>query len=69
MFKFIKLSMIVGDKTKPVFIQVAHIGHVVESETEKYTNVGVTTHNNGGFKVKETAGQIMKIISTGDALI
>jgi hypothetical protein len=30
---------------------------------EKYTKVGVTTHNDGGFKVKETPEEIIQIIT------
>jgi hypothetical protein len=32
------------------------------NKTETWTNVGVVTHNNGGFKVKETPEEIDKLI-------
>jgi len=68
--KFIKLTS-KGKSSTPYFINTAHIGHVfgVEAkfshgdlEEDAYTSVGVTTHNNGGFKVKETVEQVMKLI-------
>ena len=57
----------------PVYININEIGHfneVKQSEdwfqgkpiVEKYTKVGVTTHNDGGFKVKETPSEIVKKI-------
>jgi hypothetical protein len=33
-----------------------------EPTTKKHTMVGVTTHNNGGFKVKETPEEIIEKI-------
>lgn len=53
-----------------VYINPDHIGHCyrVPEETERsrtiveHTMVGVTTHNNGGFAVKETPEQIKKLI-------
>jgi hypothetical protein len=50
-----------------IYINPIHIGHFYEVEElieygsvtiQKHTVVGVTTHNNGGFKVTETAKQI-----------
>ena len=55
----------------PIHINVDHIGHVhgVEAEyngahlmKDAYTSVGVTTHNNGGFRVIESDEQVMKLI-------
>ena len=60
--------------SKPIYINVTQIGHIYEVEAtydygrlkeEKHTRMGVTTHNNGGFKVKETMKQIMKMIGEG----
>ena len=31
-------------------------------EKEKYTKIGVRTHNNGGFEVVESVDKIIKII-------
>jgi hypothetical protein len=55
-----------------VYINIEHIGHFYEildkredgniSEA-KHTRVGVTTHNNGGFKVIESADKIIKLIN------
>jgi len=54
----------------PIYINVDAIGHFysyrdkeptsVLKPDEHMTVVGVTTHNNGGFKVKETVEQIKK---------
>ena len=47
------------------------IGHIWEAEekmaygrveTEKHTVIGVTTHNNGGFRVVESVDKILKLI-------
>jgi hypothetical protein len=57
----------------PVYININEIGHIYEVKqsedwfqgkpiVEKYTKVGVTTHNDGGFKVKETPSEIIKKI-------
>ena len=69
MTQFIKLtSSITND---PIYINPEHIGHIYEVKEEmefgrptkpKHTNVGVTTHNNGGFKVKETPKEIIEQI-------
>ena len=56
---------------QPIYINVEMIGHFCEVKeemeygcvkTEKHTVVGVTTHNNGGFKVIESASKILKLI-------
>jgi hypothetical protein len=68
--KFIKLTSLQDKST--IFINPAFIGHIYEV-TEKYkygrleqtvahTLVGVTTHNNGGFKVIESIDKILKMI-------
>jgi hypothetical protein len=67
--KFIKLTNMNGNL---VVVNVAHIGHI-SSVSEKveygritkkaHTNLGVTTHNNGGFSVTETVDEIMKLIN------
>jgi hypothetical protein len=67
--KIIKLTSI--DK-EPIYINVEHIGHFYEvkpkmeygrTTEEKHTRIGVTTHNNGGFKVIESVDKIIKILS------
>jgi len=67
--KFIKLTSIEGDL---IVVNVEHIGHFypVNEKVEysrisrkAYTNLGVTTHNNGGFRVTETVDEIMKLIN------
>lgn len=54
-----------------IYINVEHIGHMYEvKETVEYGRVKVEahtvirtlTHNNGGFKVKETVKLIMKAV-------
>ena len=66
----IKLTLRSGKK--PVYINVDCIGHFFEVPEERrgdsiveirHTNVGVTTHNNGGFSVLETCEEINKLIS------
>ena len=62
----------------PIYINVDKIGHFYEVEENrfegkivkpKYTKIGVTTHNNGGFEVKETASELAKlIINAGNTL-
>jgi hypothetical protein len=55
---------------RPVYINIEQIGHISRIEVkaqygrveESYTSVGVTTHNNGGFKVIELPEAIIKLI-------
>jgi hypothetical protein len=59
---FIKLTTIGGSEIR---IKIDHIGHYYNSNNsirDKGTVVGVTTHNNGGFKVKQTADEIDELI-------
>ena len=67
--KIIKLTSV--DKSA-VYINVEYIGHFYEIATEisygrvieeKHTRVGVTTHNNGGFKVIESVDKILKMLT------
>jgi hypothetical protein len=67
--KMIKLTSI--KDSKPVFINPNFIGHMYAiSEIVEYgrvlekacTVVGVTTHNNGGFRVAEDIEWILKMI-------
>lgn len=65
--KFIKVSSVWDNS--PIYINVEHIGHFC-SVPEKieygrvsepaYTTISVTTHNNGGFKVKESVEEIIE---------
>jgi uncharacterized protein YlzI (FlbEa/FlbD family) len=66
--KFIQVTNLSGD---PIFINPQHIGHMYEVKEKieygkvskpKHTRLGVVTHNNGGFEVKETPQEIMKKI-------
>ena len=69
---FIKLTNLQDKST--IFINPAFIGHIYEvAEKHQYgrieqkgahTVVGATTHNNGGFKVTETAKQIFEKIES-----
>ena len=69
--KLIKLTSYKDDSF--IYVNINEIGHfneVKESQmwhggeptTKKHTVVGVTTHNNGGFKVKETPEEIIEKI-------
>jgi hypothetical protein len=66
--KLIKLTLVNG--LGNIYINPNHIGHCyrVPGSTkynkpiECLTRLGVTTHNNGGFEVKETPNQIIKLI-------
>ena len=65
--KFITLTSL--QKSDPTIrINVDLIGHyypVIDNDNRVnkiYTNVGVLTHNNGGFRVKETPEEIDEII-------
>jgi hypothetical protein len=66
--KLIKLTSLQDGKN--IYVNPELIGHIYEVEetkeynvirTPKHTVIGVTTHNNGGFKVKETPEQIFKM--------
>lgn len=56
---------------KIVYINVDTIGHIYDvdkkgrygEDDKKFTKVGTTTHNNGGFEVMENAKTILKMIS------
>lgn len=67
--KFIKVTSI--KDSKPVFINCDFIGHMYRVPEKKvygtvdekeHTVIGVTTHNNGGFKVLETVEEILEIV-------
>lgn len=69
--KFIQVTSL-SDGGK-ILVNVRHIGHFWESsekieygrvEKPKHTRLGVTTHNNGGFEVKETVDEILKMIQS-----
>lgn len=68
--KLIALTSIHDHKT--IWINPEHIGHLYAKEakmeygriqSQACTRVGVTTHNNGGFEVKETPEEIIALIS------
>lgn len=66
--RFIKLTSIAKDSTD-YYINIDCIGHMNEVKetishglSPKHTVVGVTTHNNGGFRVKETVKEIIQLI-------
>ena len=56
--RLIKLTSKINGKS--VYINLDHIGDFYEYEGG--TSIGVTTHNNGGFKVKETVEEVLKLI-------
>ena len=68
--KLIKLTS--ANNTGSIYVNVEHIGHMYEVKdkveygkvtVERHTVVGVVTHNNGGFRVKETVKDIVKAAS------
>ena len=75
--KLIKLTSL-KDK-KSIFINIEHIGHFHEVDetishiykggrvdTPAHTTIGVTTHNNGGFRVRESYADIIgKLVAMG----
>ena len=70
--KLIKLTTVdwfYPNKKEELYVNPMHIGHMYEvpensnNRTKpKYTMVGVTTHNNGGFEVLESTEEIIKLI-------
>ena len=70
--KLIKLTSFSDNNS--IYININEIGHMYEGEISKmnckgggfemvkFTTVGVTTHNNAGFKVKETPEEIIEKI-------
>ena len=67
--KFIRLTSL--KDSNPVFINPDFIGHLYQVPEKRsygsvdeveHTTVGVTTHNNGGFRVIEDVKQILKLI-------
>jgi hypothetical protein len=65
MFKTIKVTTLSNKKS--IYINIDMIGHLYEveekdfnREPKKYTVIGTTTHNNGGFKVIESIQEVFK---------
>jgi len=67
--KFITLTSIGGGV---IVVNVTHIGHLYHIKDEVmygkitkkgHTRLGVTTHNNGGFSVRETVDEILSLIN------
>ena len=67
--KLIKVTPLKGNN--PIYININQIGHFYEVEETssygsvdkpKHTRIGVTTHNNGGFEVKESVKEIAQLI-------
>lgn len=57
--KFIKV--ISRNTNEYTYININHIGHVYSYKG--VTTIGVTTHNNGGFEVRETVDEVLKLIN------
>jgi len=71
--KLIKLTSF--NTKKSIYINVEMIGSLSDveekehnREPKKYTSVGHLTHNNGGFKIKETAKEILKLIEASKGI-
>jgi hypothetical protein len=67
MFKTIKVTTLSNKKS--IYINIDMIGHLYEveekdfnREPKKYTVIGTTTHNNGGFKVIESIQEVFNRI-------
>ena len=66
--KLIKLTS--TSDGKPVYVNIDQIGHLYQRPAAKMnygreeacTVIGVTTHNNGGFRVAEDLEQILRMI-------
>jgi hypothetical protein len=67
--KFIKLTSV--EDSKSIYINIDQIGHFYQVKAKMaygkeaepaHTRVGVTTHNNGGFRIAEDVNQIIKLI-------
>mgnify|MGYP006295019477 CR=1 FL=1 len=67
--KLIKVTSI--NTNEPIYINVDQIGHIRHQpatskhslNTPAHTVIGVTTHNNGGFNVKESVEEIINLIN------
>jgi hypothetical protein len=57
-----KIKLTSANDGGEIYINIQHIGHYYHNKTKNNTTVGVTTHNNGGFSVKETVEQITGMI-------
>ncbi len=67
--RLIKVTPLKGNT--PIYINIDMIGHFYEVEETrsygsvdkpKHSRIGVTTHNNGGFEVKESEEEILTLI-------
>ena len=67
--KIIKLTS--SNDGTSIYVNIQHIGHFYRNadkmnygriEKPAHTRLGITTHNNGGFEVKETPEQIIKLM-------
>ena len=50
------------NKNTTIYINPNQIGHITNSGEDGATKIGVTTHNNGGFEVKESIEEVLKLI-------
>jgi hypothetical protein len=78
--RIIKLTNIYHTPHTTVYINIECIGHISEIPNKieygkisepAHTVLGVTTHNNnylGGFKIKETAEEILKLIEASKGI-
>lgn len=66
--KMIKLTN--AYTNEPIYVNIDQIGHIYQvpakieygKEMRTYSQVGVTTHNNGGLSVVENTEQIIRMI-------
>lgn len=57
--KFIELSLFKNNDI--VFVNIDQIGYIYD--TEKCTKVSITSHNNGGLEVNQSADEIIDLIN------
>jgi len=59
--KIIKLTL---KDSSSIYVNIEQIGYFRPNDTDSKgwnTRIGITTHNNGGFDVKETPSQIIEM--------
>ena len=57
--KFIQLSSFKNNAV--VYVNIEQIGFIYD--TEQYTKVSITSHNNGGLEVNQCADEIIDLIN------
>lgn len=58
--KFIQLTLFKNNAI--VYVNIEQIGFIYD--TEQYTKVSITSHNNGGLEVNQCADEILDLIES-----